>query len=192
MGRCGLLFALLMSLGLLFTASCAVLKTKKNPPLVKPARPVSVYDPGLAIDEARGRTANGEYEKAVGLYKNALSLHPGNKKLLSGCREALLAAGVSADISFGKGDFSRAGGLYSLVDGNYKYLRPTAIKSGYLKKRIRACASALTQKGLLSYRKGEIKDAISSWEEVLKFDPGDSEVKKAADTAKLQLKNLSK
>ncbi len=204
MGRRGMALVLYITLGLLFMSSCAVIK--KSPPLpkpVKPVRPVRIvrpvipatvpeYDPSPAINEAKDQMTHGEYEKAASLYKSALSLHPGNKKLLSGYREALLNASADADISFGRGDFGKAGGLYFLVARNYKYTRPAALKSWYLKKRIRDCSEALTQKGLANYRQGKIEEAIVSWDEVLKFDPGNAEIKKAAETARLQLKNLSK
>ncbi len=124
--------------------------------------------------------------------KGALSLHPGDKRLLSGCREALLVANAAAEASFAKKDFAKAGGLYYLVMDNYRLLQTRALKHLYLEKRIKDCGIALTEKGLESYRKGSLQEAIAQWEEVLKFEPGNSEVKKAVDTARLQLKNLSK
>ncbi len=166
----GLALVLYITLGLLFMSSCAVIK--KSPPPPKPVKPVRnirpvipatvhEYDPSPALNEAKDQMTHGEYEKAASLYKSALSLHPGNKKLLSGYRETLLNASAAADISFGRGDFSKAGGLYSLVARNYKYTRPAALKSGYLKKRIRDCSEALTQRGLASYRNGKIEKALS-------------------------------
>ncbi len=200
MVRRGLPSALLVALGLLAICSCAVLK--KGPSPVRPAShmpapthapaPVPAYEPGSVIREARARMAKGEYKKAVEAYKSALSIHSGNKRLLSGCREALLAANAAAGTSFGKGDFGRAGSLYYMVAENYRYLGPADIQPAYLKKRIKDCGVALTQRGLESYRKGQLQAAILEWEEILRFDPGNSEVKKAVGTAKVQLKNLSK
>ncbi len=210
-GRRGIPLVLLAALGLfyLLASSCAVLeKGEKSPSPVRPASSVTataletpvalpVYDPGPVIKEARASMAKGEYEKAVEAYKGALSLHPGNKRLVSGCRDSLLAANGAAGTSFGKGDFGKAGSLYYLVAENYRYLGPAPIKAGYLKagflkKRVSDCGAALTQRGLESYRKGDLKAAISEWEAVLRFDPGNTEVKKAVATARVQLKKLSK
>ncbi len=204
MARLSVSFRLLSAMGLfyLLLSSCAVFEKGPSPvktvsPVTppaakKPAAPPAMYDPGPVIREATGSMEKGLYEKAVEEYKSALSLHPGNGLLLSGCRKALLAANGVAETSFVRGDFGRAGSLYYLVADNYRLAQPWAVKPAYLEKRIGDCGAALTKRGLESYRKGKLHEAISRWEEVLRFEPGNSEVKKAVETARTQLKDLSK
>ena len=59
-----------------------------------------------------------------------------------------------------------------------------------LEETIRACSSGLTNGGLVEYRKGNLESAIILWDELLGFDPGNAEIKKAVETAKAQLGKL--
>lgn len=46
------------------------------------------------------------------------------------------------------------------------------------------------QRALDEYRKGNLAGAISIWKSILEFDPNNADIKKAINTATIQLKNL--
>jgi hypothetical protein len=77
---------------------------------------------------------------------------------------------------------------------NYQYFKrsqkPLSFPEESLKDGIKNSSSQLTKKGLEQYRKGNIAEAISTWEGILLFDPENLEIKKAIETAKIQLKKL--
>ena len=163
-------------------------------PAIKPAPkpvPKPVFDADAVAAEAQNDISKGMYEDAFNLYREALGGHPGNRKLISGYDNGLQAVKKAADKEFEKRDFAAAGGLYWLLARNYTRSAVSA-ETGYLKDRIRYCSNMLTETGLASYRKGDLKGAITAWDSVLKFDPDNLDAKKALDTAKKQLKNLSK
>jgi Flp pilus assembly protein TadD len=54
------------------------------------------------------------------------------------------------------------------------------------------CSERLMEKGIMEYRKGNLGNAISIWQEILKFDPDHEEASKAIDTATIQMNNLKK
>jgi cytochrome c-type biogenesis protein CcmH/NrfG len=61
-----------------------------------------------------------------------------------------------------------------------------------LAEGIAACREGLTKTGLEEYRKGNLAKAISVWEDLLSFDPDNTEIKKAVDTARTQLNKVIK
>jgi len=50
----------------------------------------------------------------------------------------------------------------------------------------------LTKAGLEEYRKGNLAKAIAVWEGLLSFDPNNVEIRKAVDTARIQLNEIIK
>lgn len=54
----------------------------------------------------------------------------------------------------------------------------------------RSCADQLMELGLVEYRGGRLKDAISWWQKVLAIDPAHQAARQAVETASVQLKNL--
>jgi len=59
-----------------------------------------------------------------------------------------------------------------------------------IEKSIKICSQDLTNRGLMEYRNGKLKEAIATWEKVLTFDPENEEVKKALQTARTQLEKI--
>ena len=54
------------------------------------------------------------------------------------------------------------------------------------------CSERLMEKGIMEYRKGNLGNAVSLWQDILKFDADHEETSKAIDTATIQLNNLKK
>lgn len=159
----------------------------------KPAKPVP--DSRSARKDGDLYLFAGEYEKALDVYRAALSGGVADKDLRKGYGEAMGRVKEAADAAFEKQEFLRAGGFYYLLEKYYPDARWGIVLSfdaPYLRERKKLCAKVLTQDGLSRYREGKLETAIFIWDCVLGFDPGNAEVKKALDTAKIQLKNLTK
>ncbi|MDA8326037.1 MAG: hypothetical protein M0033_07445 [Nitrospiraceae bacterium] len=193
-----LLLALLAGLAAVYVGSCATpagpgrISPKAVAPQAKPA-PEHAFDADAVLKTAQQDIERGMYEEALNVYRQSINAHPGNRKLDAAYDSGLMEIRKAADSAFEKKAFSAAGGLYLLVDKNINLSHAAGPEeTGYLKDRIKSCARKLTEMGLVSYRKGDLPGAISLWRDVLKFDPGNAEVRKALETAKVQLKNLSK
>lgn len=151
-------------------------------------------EPGLL--EGRRLLAAAEYGKAVLSYQAAVERNPGNKEVVTEYQNALEEVKRLADEAAARENFLEAGKGYASLRKTY----PTAEKFGFLPsfsrndadEGLRKCRSHLTQKGLDLYRRGCLKEAISVWEDLLKFDPGNGEIRKAVDTAVEQLRELEK
>ena len=61
-----------------------------------------------------------------------------------------------------------------------------------LEDRVQNCKTFLYEKALDQYRSGNLSDATAIWKSILEFDPENAEIKKAVDTATIQLRNLEK
>lgn len=191
---------LLAVLSTVYICSCAVnhvappaRPARISPALASPERrpaPKPVFNAGAVVSEAQDDISKGRYEEAFNLYREALNAHPGNRKLVSGYDTGLHTVRKIADMAFEKTDCAAAGGLYRLLVRDAHPAAPA--EDGRLRERIGYCSRTLTERGLASYRKGDLQMAIASWDSVLKFDPDNAEVRKALDTARIQLKNLSK
>jgi tetratricopeptide (TPR) repeat protein len=59
-----------------------------------------------------------------------------------------------------------------------------------LKKQMDTCSSRLMEQGLMEYRRGNLENATRKWKEIIAFDPGHKEAKKAIETATAQLRTL--
>ena len=97
-------------------------------------------------------------------------------------------------MAFDREDFISAGKLYRILLDNYPDFKPFAHLLSFnietLNSRITDCSLTLFKGALEKYRKGNLADAISIWEQILSYDPENLEVKRAIDTANTQLKSL--
>ena len=138
----------------------------------------------------------GEYEKALGAPR-ALSpselKDPGRATALAKTMEDIKRR---ADQAAASGNYVDAGKAYAVLSGHYA----DASKSGHklpfsqetLAEGLKRCRAELTRRGLEHYRKGELSQAISVWQGLLRFDPGNAEIRKAVATAREQQKGLQK
>lgn len=141
----------------------------------------------IAAKNAQQNIAAGDYEAAINIYRSLLSQYPGDRTVNGKLNETLEAAKDSADSQFRNKDYSGAGEIYSLLENN----SPAESRQG-IKEKKKLCSKMLMEEGLMEYRQGNLDRALLKWRSVLKFDPENDEVKKAADTASVQLKNLKK
>ena len=170
-------------------------------PFKKADLEAAAKDCGLAMCERvfRQEVGRGDCAKALGAYRAAISEYPEDKavraRYIKGVAEI---AGLAARALEAK-EYAQAGRTYALLlknaesfEGGIGTSSESAPTRESLAEGIRACALALTNGGLAEYRKGDLEGAIAIWEELLSFDPGNAEIKKAAETARAQLGKLKR
>ncbi len=147
-----------------------------------------------ALSHSNQYLISGDYQKAINSLKTAHAKYPEDKPLLLGFQKAVEEVKGSADRAFDREEFVTAGRSYRLLLRSYQHFRDfthqLSFDKKYLNARVTHCSEYLFKKGMGEYRSGDIKHAISTWEGLLSFDPGNAEAGKAHNVATTQLKNL--
>jgi len=135
-----------------------------------------------------------KYEQASNLLLEALKENPGEASLKKQAERLLTELKSSGDQSLTDRDFAQAGRYYGLAKKIWPKFKASTggltFKLEDLKAAIRICSQQLTNQGMLEYRKGNLKGAISVWESLLAFDPDNDQIKKAIETARAQLQQI--
>ncbi len=135
-----------------------------------------------------------KYEQASSLLQEALKAGPGEPRLKKQIEKLLIELKSSGDRSLSDLDFARAGWYYSLAKKNWSkfkgYTGSLSFRLEDLDSGLKTCSQQLTNQGLVEYRKGNLKGAISIWESILTFDPDNEQIKKAIETARAQLQQI--
>ncbi len=137
-----------------------------------------------------------DFEGGMDIYKSLIQQYPSDSAVGNSYLNLLESIKRQADLDFERRDFVAAGRAYRVLLKNYSSLkhlkRFLSYKAGLLKGRIETCRKILFEEGLEQYRSGDLTRAISTWKNILSFDPENQEVKKATDKAVFQSKNLKK
>lgn len=150
----------------------------------------------LQKSEVERAIKNKEYEKAITMLAATLNQYPQESTLVASLNQAMVEIKTAANQALQAGDYGTAGKLFAL-------LKQTEIKSKpfvpfaphereEIDKALRTCSLNLTNQGLVAYRQGNLKEAISLWEKILAFDPNNEEIKKAIQTARTQLEKIKR
>ena len=135
-----------------------------------------------------------KYEQASNLLLEALKENPGEARLKKQAERLLAELKSSGDQSLTDRDFARAGWYYGLAKKNWPKFKASTgglnFKLEDLNSAMRTCSQQLTNQGMVEYRKGNLKGAISVWESLLAFDPDNEQIKKAIETARAQLQQI--
>ncbi|HOM94774.1 MAG TPA: hypothetical protein PKZ63_06950 [Candidatus Saccharicenans sp.] len=135
-----------------------------------------------------------KYEQVSSLLQEALKANPGEPRLKKQIEKLLVELKSSGDRSLADLDFARAGWHYGLAKKNWSkfksYTSSLPFKLEDLDSGLKTCSQQLTNQGLVEYRKGNLKGAISIWESILTFDPDNEQIKKAISTARAQLQQI--
>jgi tetratricopeptide (TPR) repeat protein len=135
-----------------------------------------------------------DYSRAIDVYKFSFAKYPENKKLLSNYLKTLENIKRVADRLLEKKDYNPAGKTYYTLLSHYSYFKNFAqllsFDSEYLDARVAECRTAVSREGFEQYRKGNVRDAISIWKNLLAFDPNNIYIRNAIDTAAIQLRTL--
>jgi tetratricopeptide (TPR) repeat protein len=138
----------------------------------------------------------GKLERALELLSAALKEKPGNPEIGRRFEEALAGLKNQGHAAYAQGKSETAGKRWMCA---LRFLDSSPAKGRIhpsLRAEVRAQLDRLTaeqmEKGLLSYRKGDIPGAIAAWKTILAYDPGNEEAARSVRTASIQLENLKK
>ncbi len=142
---------------------------------------------------AQEQVALGKYKMALETYSTAY-----DKYHLRGLRQGYARLGEqilsASDTANQRGDFAEAGSIYwTLFESGITtrdFAGSLSFDDDYLSRRIKACAKALMEIGLMKYREEKLDEAIAVWKQVLAFDIDNKNVRDAIDTATVQLQQL--
>jgi len=139
---------------------------------------------------------SGNFAKAIDIFKAALKENPGDANLAAKYRTTVNDFKTAGDKAFASKNFAQAGRVSVVLLKNFASFEglrpPVAFSMEALTKEVAACRESLTKTGLTEYRRGNLVKAIAAWEELLSFDPDNAEIKKAVNTAKIQLDAIKK
>ena len=139
---------------------------------------------------------SGNYATAIGAQKKGLQTFPGWEILKENLIKTIAEIHSIGNKALEEEDYLTAGKSYSALFDNYAWMKKAVstlpLTPLSLEDRIKRCRTQLTRMGLLQYRKGNLKEAISIWKGILKFDPQNQEIKKAIANAEEQLKKIKK
>jgi len=147
-----------------------------------------------AEKQARSCLKSGDVQKGIDIYKGLIQQYPRDTMVRYSYERLLESIKDQADLDFQRKDFASAGRTYRILLKNYSsisHFEPVlSYNARLLNTGIETCRRGLFEDGLEQYRSGNLSQAISVWESILTFDPGNLEVKKAMSRAIRQVRNL--
>ena len=175
-----------------------------KPPAIPPAAPAvkpPATPPAISVADkmfAEGMTAlqEGRNEPALEFFSGAWLEKPGHAGVAREFDGALLALKKNGDAAYAQGKWEDAGKRWM---GTLRFINhPAANSRGYpftrseVRAKVDNLTTALTEKALTEYRRGEVSAAIADWKTILAYDPANEEAVKSLNTATTQLEHLRK
>lgn len=149
----------------------------------------------LTCADCRRLVSAGDCPSALAAWHAMLADYAGDAGVLKEYASAATAIRASGNQELEKKNYAQAGAIHSLLLRNYGTFEsarpPVKFSRKDLEEAIAVCRVSLTNEGLSEYRKGNLAKAISIWESLLAFDPGNAAVRKAVDTARSQIKGTA-
>jgi tetratricopeptide (TPR) repeat protein len=172
---------------IVFAPSCSFIRRVTAPP----GQEHKVIDD--TAKQAQAKIALGEYKKALELYSNSYDRYHYSGMRSSYARTAEQIRNA-ADADYQKKDFAEAGSIYdTLFESGITtrdFAHSLSFDDDYLNGQISLCSKALLENGLMKYREEKLDEAIEIWKKGLVFDPENTGIKNAIETATLQLQKL--
>ncbi len=138
----------------------------------------------------------GDFEQALAEMQSLVRIYPRDADVLASLISLSRDIKKTVDLALAREDYITSGKASSALLKNYPLLEKTGtdlpFSSRGLEEGIQTCRAKLTKKGLEQYRKGNLSEAIFLWQGLLAFDPDNTEIKKAVETAAEQLKKIKK
>ncbi len=138
----------------------------------------------------------GDFQKTIDIYIEIYQQNSKDSRVRKSYTKAIKAIKKNADQAFERKDFASAGRVYEILWRNYSHFTEMnpSLSWGieFLNNRMQSCKTFLYEKALNQYRSGNLSGATAIWKSILEFDPENAEIKKAVDTATIQLRNLEK
>lgn len=141
-----------------------------------------------AINKGEKYFQQGDYRQALLNCSIHLEDSPEHIELKNFCRNVFMNIKTLAGELYRKGDYKTAGLMYKYLI-EYKP-KPLKIETKDIQNMKSECIKGLSEKALHNYRKGNLQEAIATWNDLLEIDPSNSEAKKSLSTASMQLKNI--
>jgi tetratricopeptide (TPR) repeat protein len=150
----------------------------------------------LSERRARQALAAGAYQNTLDSYRILPPELLRNAEVSAGLQRIMEELKRLADRAMVRKDFLAAGKGYAALGDGYPLAKQTGLSLSFpwsaAEEGIKKCRTQLTKEGLDLYRKGHLKEAVSIWRGLLKFDPENAEIRKAVETATEQLEKLKK
>ncbi|MFN2267013.1 MAG: hypothetical protein ABR533_01960 [Desulfonatronovibrio sp.] len=154
----------------------------------------SIQTSAQASNLAKKHMEAGEYQKVIDVYNVEVQKHPHDLSLAREYVKSIENIASTAEKALDKKDFASAGRNYDVLLKNYAHfkrlVKELSFDSIYLDEKLSFCKKAMFKQGFQEYRKGNLSVAIELWQDLLVFDPQNTDIKKALRTATLQQKNL--
>jgi len=137
-----------------------------------------------------------DYSCAIQTYQKALQAYPDDSYLTNQFTQIITMIYDESEKALKRQDFAEAGKLSFLLLKKSAWLQDLdtslSFSKSSLKNTLETCTSQLTKKGIKLYREGELKKAVTVWKDILEFDPGNVQIKKAVANAQEQLARIKK
>jgi len=143
--------------------------------------------------QAQAHIALGNYKKAIELYSSACEKYhsPGMRSSFARTAEQIRN---TADEAYQNKDFEEAGSIYHALFESGVATRnlgqSLSFDNDYLNRQLGLCSKGLMESGLMKYREEKLEEAIAIWKKALVLDPENKGIKKAVETATMQLQKL--
>lgn len=138
----------------------------------------------------------GDYEKALGAQSALSPSELRDPAVAESFSKTMQEIKRRADGAAAARNYGDAGRAYAVLAARYADAARLGQKLPFTKEAlnqgVNRCRAELTRQGLEHYRKGELSRAISVWQDLLRFDPDNTEIRKAVETARQQQKELRK
>ena len=165
-----------------------------KPPAVSPAEKPPAAD--KLFGDGMAALQEGRFERALELFSGAWQEKPGHPGVAREFDGALLALKKSGDAAHAQGKWEDAGKRWM---GTLRYItHPASNWRSYpftrseVQAKVDRLTSALTEKALTAFRRGELPAAIADWKTILAYDPGHEDAARSLRTASKQLETLKK
>jgi tetratricopeptide (TPR) repeat protein len=194
--RCaGWLFPVLI--GLFIFPSCAQMKSFLSPQASVQTPQPSVKTPQPSVqarNEVKQHLGAGQYRKALDDYRSEYMKHPHDQALMREYVRSIEDIKTKADKISDAGDLASAGRIYDTLLKTFSDFKTFAhllsFDSVQLNTELTKCKTSLSKQGFQEYRNGNLNEAITLWRGYLSIDPNNADIKRAANTAMVQQKNL--
>jgi tetratricopeptide (TPR) repeat protein len=147
-----------------------------------------------ALAAAKSHLDEGQFETALNEYGSALGRYPGHRQVEEAYLDALEETYSASALSLDQKDFLAAGTGYKLLLTQFGHLagltHRLSFGEGDLRLHLDECHLVLSKTGLSLYREGKLEEAVTVWTGLLSFDPQNQEIRKAVETATIQLEGL--
>ena len=144
----------------------------------------------LAENTSQQAISSGHFQKAITACRELITEYRKDKQSQKCLMTAASELYEMADSADKKGEYEEAGKIYAVLRKNVRTFKTAGIPLETLDKDLENCSRNLNIKALALYRKGDLRQALSVWKNILEFDPANAEARKSIATTTDQLKNM--